>query len=223
MSLLSYKERQQHWEWCREYLDREGFYRVDAKHPPIPGKAGGQYHWQGYLRRATYNPEFAHRLGLLFWDHFKPVFECQPFQLCACAPSGPPIGMIVSTSARRLGIPINVFVARRTPKEFGVDNWFDGIIKPELSVMLVDDVAASTNHMRLASARIKLKLKLSLHRNYFTITNKVGGRFNKNAQHTENYLDNELISLFTMNNFCLHAQEFKERYGCEQKWTGLIR
>lgn len=223
MSLLTYKQRQQYWEWCREFIDREALYRASEDNPPIPGKAGGLYRWQGYLRRATYHPQFADKLGLLFWDHFQPIFESQAFQVCACHPSGVPIGMIISTTARRLGISINVFLARRQPKAFGVDNWFDGVALPQLPVMLVDDVAASTNHMRLASARIQVKLKLPLHRNYFAITNKVGIGFSKESQHTENYLNNELVTLFTMNNFCLSAQAFQERYGHNQQWTGLVR
>ncbi len=219
--MIPYDERQQIWEWCREFIDREGFYRVDDKHPPIPGRGGGEYHWQGYSRRAAFNPHFAHKLGRLFWDHFQPVYECQPFQVCACVPSGPPIGMAISTTARRLGINLNLFLARRESK-LGLDNWFDGVVLPKLPVLIVDDTAGSAEFMRLASARIQTKLGLPLHRNYFAVTNKVGRRFGKHAQHTENYLDNELISLFTMNNFCLTVRAFEDKYGQAPQWTGFV-
>ena len=66
------------------------------------------------------------------------------------------------------------------------------------------------------------KLGLALHKNYFVMIDKVG-RFSKDAQHTENYLDNELVALFTMNNFCRSAVEFEERYGRKPKWSGLVR
>jgi hypothetical protein len=33
VSLLSYAERQAHWEWCREFIDREVIYRADETHP----------------------------------------------------------------------------------------------------------------------------------------------------------------------------------------------
>jgi hypothetical protein len=50
----------------------------------------------------------------------------------------------------------------------------------------------------------------------------VGRGFAKNSQHTENYLDNELVSFFTMNNFCRSVEQFRERYGEEPKWSGLV-
>jgi hypothetical protein len=206
----------------REYIDRECIYRVDDKHPPIPSKVpGGTYGWQFYLRRATFHPDFAYKLGLLFWDHFLPVFQQQPFQIAACIPSGPPIGMAIASVANILGLTLNVFVARREPKHFGVDNWFEGQVV-ELPVLILDDSAASANHMRLASARIQQKLQLPLHRNYFAIVNKVGVGVAKNVQHTENYLDNELITFFTLNNFCKTAQEFKDVYGHAPGWSGPI-
>src|SRR5260221_20905 len=51
--------------------------------------------------------------------------------------------------------------------------------------LLVDDLAASTNHLLLASARVQQKLGLPLYRSYFVIVNKVGRCFDKAAQHTE--------------------------------------
>lgn len=219
--LLSYAERQLHWSWCREYIDRECIYRVDKDHPPIPGKAGGTYVWQFYLRRATFNPEFAHKLGLLFWDHFLPVYLQQPFQVAACEPSGPPIGSAIQATATKIGVPLNLFLVRREPK-FGTDSWFDGQAL-RLPVLIVDDVAASSPFMLNASARIQAKLGLPLHYNYFAIVDKVGRGFGKNAQHTESYLDGQLISLFTMNNFCRDVGQFRDRYGEGPRWTGIVK
>ena len=220
--MLGYAERQAHWNWCREFIDREVIYRADDTHPPIPGKGGGTYVWQFYLRRATYNPEFAFRLGLLFWGHFLPVYRQQPFQVCACEPSGPPIGATIQDTATRLGLPLNVFYARREPKHFGLDNWFDGRIG-NLPVLLVDDIAASSPFMLLASARIQSKLRIPLHRNYFAIVNKVGRGVNKANQHTENYLDGELVTLFNVNNFCPTSRRFLDKYGHPPRWSGIIR
>jgi hypothetical protein len=112
-------------------------------------------------------------------------------------------------------------MARREPKSFGIDNWFDGQILSNMPVLLMDDVAASTNHMLLASARIR-HMGLPLHHNYFAVVNKVGRGVPKEAQHTENYLDGGLACLFTLNNFCLTSQSFKERYGHAPKWTGFV-
>jgi orotate phosphoribosyltransferase len=221
--ILSYEQRQQHWDWCREYIDRECIYRVDDSHPPIPDKVGGTYVWQFYLRRAMFNPHFAHRIGLLFWDHFLPIYEQQPFQVAACEPSGPPIGSAIQAAATRLDLPLNLFLVRREHKSFGTDNWFDGRVLPELPVLIVDDIAASSPFMLNASVRIQVKLGLPLHRNYFTVLNKVGRGFRKQAQHTENYLDGQLISLFTVNNFCCDVEQFRDRYGEGPKWTGIVK
>lgn len=221
--MLSYAERQKHWEWCREFIDKEVIYRADENHPVIPGKApGSTYVWQFYMRRATYNPTFAHKLGLLFWDHFLPTYHKQPFQVCACEPSGPPIGAAIQEIATRLRLPLNVFYARREPKSFGFDNWFDGVVT-DLPVLLVDDVAASAPHMLLASARIQTKLRIPLHRNYFAIINKVGRGVNKHNQHTGSYLDGELVTLFTINNFCQTPRRFINKYGRPPSWSGVVR
>jgi orotate phosphoribosyltransferase len=222
--ILTYRQRQAHWNWCREFLDRECHYRVDENHPKIPSKApGGFYVWQGYLRRATLNPHFAHRLGLLFWDRFLATYQQQPFQICACEPSGITIGMIISTAARRLGLPLNVFIARREPKSFGFGNWFDGAVLPKLPVMIVDDVAASAPFMLHASARVRIKLGLPLHYNYFAVMNKAGIGIGKDFQHTENYLDIELVTFFNMNNICKSAEAFRAQYGTAPNWTGLVK
>ena len=94
-------------------------------------------------------------------------------------------------------LAVNVFYARREPKSFGVDNWFDGRVT-DLPVLMVDDVAASAPFMLQAAARVQQKLKLPLHHQYFCVVNKVGRGVHKNAQHTENYLDGQLVALFTL-------------------------
>jgi orotate phosphoribosyltransferase len=217
-TMLSEAERAAHWEWCREFIDRQAIWRATPEQPGIPGKAkGSTYVWQFYLRRATLNPTFAGRLALLFWDQFGTQYDAAPFQIGACAPSGIPIGCAIQAAR-----PVNLFVIRREPKSFGFDNWFDGRILPDVPVLLVDDLAASAPFLLLASARVQQRLGLPLHRCYFTVVNKVGRGFSKASQHTENYLDNQLISLFTMNNFCRTAADFKERYSEAPKWEGIV-
>lgn len=221
--ILSYQQRQAHWNWCREFIDREAIYRVDETHPMLPGKnPKGKYTFQFYLRRATFNAEFAHRLGLLFWDHFLPLYQQQPFQVCTPEPSGPPIGTAIACAAIVLKLPLNVFSARREAKAFGIDNWFNGRVLPDLPVLMVEDIAASAPFLLRAAIRVQQKLGLPLHRNYFTVVNKVGRGFRKENQHTENYLDGELVTLFTFNNFSRDATEFTLRHGHKQNWTGLV-
>ncbi len=92
-----------------------------------------------------------------------------------------------------------------------------------MPVLMVDDLAASAPFLLLAAARVQHKLRLPLHYLCFTIVNKVGRGFNKTNQHTENLLNNELVSLFTVNNFCRSVEQFRERYGEQPKWKGVLR
>jgi hypothetical protein len=227
--MLSYQQRQSHWEWCRQFIDREAFYRAGecadgSIKPEILGVNHRKFYvWQFYLRRASYNAEFAHRVGLLFWDRFAADFHNQPFQLCGIEPSGVPVAAAIQNTATRLGLRVNVLMCRRAPKSFGIDNWFEGRPWPRTPVLLVDDIAASAPFLRLASARVQSKLNLPLHRNYFTLVNKVGRGVNKANQHTENYLDNELVALFTMNNVNKSPDDFREKYGRLPQWTGIVQ
>jgi orotate phosphoribosyltransferase len=224
MSVLTYQQRAEHWEWCRDHIDRQCIWRATPEFPSIPGKAAGaRYIWQFYLRRGTFHADFSRRLGLLFWDHFAPVFAQQPFQIAACVPSGPPIAVSIQSVARSLGININAFLVRRSPKAFGVDNWFDGRMLPNLPVLLVDDIAASAPFLLLAAARVRQKLRLPLHFNYFCIVNKVGRGFDRASQHTENYPPGELVALYTMNDFCKSVEQYRDRYGDEPKWAGIVK
>jgi hypothetical protein len=221
--MLSYSKREELWRWCREFIDSEAIYRVDATHPMLPGKnPKGRYTFQFYLRRASYNANFAQAVGLLFWDHFLPLYEKQAFQICAPEPSGPPIAAAIQGVASMLNLRLNVFTARREPKAYGLDNWFNGRTL-DLPVLMVEDIAASAPYLLRAATRVQQKLGLPLHRNYFTLVNKVGRGFRKENQHTENYLDGELVALFTFNNFSKDAEDYIWKHGRRQQWTGLIR
>lgn len=224
MSLLTYKERAEHWEWMRAFIDREAIYRVDDTHPALPPMDGKSRYTLGYyLRRATLDAEFAHRLGLLFWDEFAHRYRQQPFQVCAAEPSGPPIACAIQAAATRLGVPLNVFTARREAKGFGLDNWFDGRIIPGLPVVMVDDIAASAPFLLRASIRVQQKLALPLHSHWFTVVAKVGPGIRQVNSHTRNYLDGALVSLFTHANFCRDAADYAIRYGQPQCWSGVVK
>jgi hypothetical protein len=45
LNVLSYQDRQAHWHWWREYIDRQCIYRVDDDHPPIPSSDGTPAIW----------------------------------------------------------------------------------------------------------------------------------------------------------------------------------
>jgi len=223
MPLLSYDDRSKLRENLRRAIEIDAIYRADRSHPRIPGKAPGTtYVWQFYLRRITLQPIFARAIGLLFWDRFLEEFQRQSFQVCACSPSGVPIGCGIAKVARELKLPLTMFFARREPK-FGLDRWFDGPAPQMSPVLLVDDVAASAPFLAAAATRIQQKLEIPLHANYFTVINKVGRNVPMAAQHTDSYLDGELVSLFTLNNFALMSAQFAAVHGRDPAWSGLVR
>jgi hypothetical protein len=52
--ILAYAKRQELWEWCRDFIDREAIYRVDDTHPQLVGKnPKGNYTFQFYLCSAA--------------------------------------------------------------------------------------------------------------------------------------------------------------------------
>lgn len=224
MSILTYQERASHWSWCREFIDREAIYRVDEDHPRLPPMDGKSTYSMGfYLRRATLDAQFAHKLGLLFWDEFAHRYKQQPFQVCAAEPSGPPIGCAIAAAAADLKVPLNLFTARREAKAFGLDNWFDGKVLPGVPVVMVDDIASSAPFLLRASIRVQQKLQLPLHSHWFTVVNKAGPFYKKQYQHTQNWLDGQLVSLFTLANFARDAADYAIRYGKRQQWAGVVK
>lgn len=131
--------------WCRDFIEHRCILRCP------PGKAllltpkGGPNTWQFYLPVATLNQEFAQRVAQMFWQQFTQL----PLQLGACESGGVPL-----MSALQAQFPVNGFVIKKRPKAYGLKNWLEGVVDPELPVLLIDDIMGSGDTLRAQAARL---------------------------------------------------------------------
>jgi orotate phosphoribosyltransferase len=147
-------ERTELLEECRGYIDRHCIFRSPAKAQLLVSKEGGLNAWQFYLPVATLNQGFALTISQLFWDEFRERFEQQPFQLCGCEAGGVGVVTALMSWAHHEGFFVNAFVAKKQAKTYGLKNWLEGVVLPDLPVLLVDDVVASGRTLAAHAARL---------------------------------------------------------------------
>jgi len=97
--------------------------------------------WQFYLRRGLFNLEFLSYVGYLFWDKFADEYHKTPFQIAGLETGATPVtfGILMSAPAFECG-DVNCFTIRKEKKKYGLLNRFEGIVKPNLPVLVVDDL-----------------------------------------------------------------------------------
>lgn len=188
-------------EWCRKHIDDNSIWRSTIGET-IPAKDGGRYFWQFYLRKSLFDPEFAFKIGELFYEQLS-GFD---FQIGSCETAGVPVGVAIQNAFFRRGENINHFSIRKEQKSYGLMNWTEGKLKKGVPVLLVDDLAGSQATLKVAESLIQ-HLKLPLLGHYATLVDKTINC------HKESYLDRKLISLYNLNEFCLTRREYLERYG----------
>jgi hypothetical protein len=150
---LTYAKRQ-NLMFCRDAIDREVIYRADDTHPEIRQGTGEHVCLASTSARDLQSP-LCPCLGLLFWEF--------PAGLSASSIPDMCLPSVRSTDCRciQAAAPVNVFYARREPKAFGFDNWFDGRVLPDMPVLMVDDIAASAPH-RSKLRRVRQKPAVAL-------------------------------------------------------------
>jgi hypothetical protein len=154
--ILGYERRQELWEWCRDYIDREAIYRVDETHPMLPGKnPKGRYTFQFYLRRATFNPEFAHKGQTAVLGRIRGNIPKSSVQICTPEPSGrrsAPLSRPTPCSASRS--TCSRLSARPSLRP---GQLVQRQVLPGVPVLMVEDIAAS--------ALFKLRAAVQVQRN----------------------------------------------------------
>lgn len=141
-----------HHEWCRDFIDRYCILRCAPGKALILAKDGGVNTWQFYMPIAALNQEFAWRIAQMFWEHF----GTERFQICACESGGVPL-----LSALQAHRPVSGFVIKKQAKNYGLKNWLEGRVDPDLPVLLIDDVfgggkTLTTQANRLAEFGLRL-------------------------------------------------------------------
>lgn len=97
--------------------------------------------YQFYMRRGLFNLKFISYVGYLFWDKFADEYHKTPFQIAGLETGATPVtfGILMSAPAFECG-DVNCFSIRKDKKKYGLLNRFEGIVKPDLPVLVVDDV-----------------------------------------------------------------------------------
>jgi len=185
------------WEYLQQEIEHNGIYR-NKPGRYIPGKAPNtRYSWQFYLRRCMFDPLFVLTAAELMIEKL----DLDNVQLGACEDAGVPLACAIS---HLTAIP--VVSIKKARKVYGLLNFTEGPItgKP---ILLVDDLAGSQNTLRQAE-KLLTAFKLPVAKQYATLINKTQGTH-------PTYLDKELISLFTCEDFAMNWDEYVEKYNKE--------
>lgn len=112
--------------------------------------------WQFYLRRGLFNLEFLSYVGYLFWDKFADEYHKTPFQVAGLETGATPVtlGILMAAPAFECG-DVNCFAIRREKKKYGLLNRFEGIVKPDLPVLVVDDLCNTKGTIAQAFTHLK--------------------------------------------------------------------
>jgi orotate phosphoribosyltransferase len=125
------------WEWCRQFIEHNCVYRSPPGEYLLLAPEGGLNVWQYYLPIAVLDQEFAERIERLFEVA---IYGDVPekFQLCGCESGG---SLLVSVLQHYGSYP--GFMVKKAAKSYGLQNWLEGPVDPELPVLLVDDIVGT--------------------------------------------------------------------------------
>lgn len=192
---------QELYQWTKQYIDKCCIVRNRA----MPGKSpGSTYSWMFYLRRGLFNPEFLSAVGQLFYYKMQREVGHLNFQLAGLETAATPMLAGIPLVGRAMGIHTNAFVVRKERKQYGLENWIEGI-PCDLPTMIIDDLCNSTASM--AKCRSVLQVHgIPVLPYAFSIVNKYNKQTHDAARETTDmYLpsDIKVLSLFTLDDFNL--------------------
>ncbi len=202
--------------WLRKYIDENCIVRGQFMKGKVPGTT---YTWCFYLRKGLYNPEFNKHLAVCFLYKIKKEVGHFDFQLSGLETAATPMVTSLPIYAKQLlDIDLHSFIFRKAPKEYGLEEPWEGTPKFDTPTLLVDDLANSTMSLKICS---------DICRNYeiqklnyaFVIVNKVNRSYYDMGLPEEQYSKSEhelrqkhdmyldpnttIISLFDMDEFNL--------------------
>jgi orotate phosphoribosyltransferase len=103
------------------------------------------------LRRGIYNPQFLQFVGFLFWEIFHEEYKQTPFQLCGMESAAPPLITGLALAALEYDInDLNCFAIRKEKKYYGMQQTYEGTIKKDRPVLIVDDLFNRLTALRKA-------------------------------------------------------------------------
>lgn len=145
---MEWDSKVRHWEWCRAFIEEHCILRSPPGTTLLTsrGKGGVPSSWQFYMPVAVLDQQFAYRIATMFWEYFGPKM---PFQICACESGGVPL--LSAVQAQR---PVNGFVIKKKAKAYGLMNWLEGIVDPDVPVLLLDDLTGSGRTLSAQATRL---------------------------------------------------------------------
>jgi orotate phosphoribosyltransferase len=148
-----------------------------AKNPtPTFGKMPGtRYSWQIQLHKAYYNLTFLEAVGSelcrLIDENITDEDRSKGFQLAGPITAAPIMLAIASKYKQLQSVHLNVFVVRDSRKWYGDNNMLEGIVLDQ-PVLLVNDLANSTNKYLIAEHAIKAEKDIEIFDFVAAIMNK---------------------------------------------------
>lgn len=206
--------------WARRYIDEKCIYRG----PPIPGKVPGTvYTWQFYLRNGLFKYDFLSAVSQMFIYKIQKEIGHFEFQLAGLESASTPMLAGIPLVSAAMGYDINAFSVRKERKEYGLQNWIEGVPN-EKPVMLVDDLCNSQVSMRKAYDIIDAH-HLKIFDHAFCIVNKVNkDELSKEKERTDKHLPKniKMIYLFDLDDFNLSNKVFGRHRLLEENPSDLI-
>lgn len=136
-------------EWCRRFIDDHCVFRSPPGELIITSPDYSVNAWQFYMPIACLNPEFAERVGRLFWQGYGARDEA--FQLCGCESGG---SLLVSVLQGTAPFAAPGFMVKKAAKTYGLKNWIEGVADPALPVLLIEDVVGSGKTINAQEKRL---------------------------------------------------------------------
>jgi orotate phosphoribosyltransferase len=112
----------------------------------LPAKGGGTYSWIFYMRKRLFTPAFLTDVGEVFLHLMRERFPDMGFQIAGVETGSTPLVVGLPLVAHQMGIKINSFSIRKHQKEYGLQNWMEGVPN-EKPVVVVDDIYNSGGTM----------------------------------------------------------------------------
>jgi orotate phosphoribosyltransferase len=197
-------------DWCRDFIDHNCFLRCPPGQRLILSPDGKLNTWQIYMPIAMLDQQFAEYMVRMFWQHFA---DKGPFQICACESGGIPLMCAIQA---RHNVP--GFVFRKKAKDYGIKNWLEGVVDPDLPVLLVDDGRGTGKTLRTRAERL-VEFGLKLHPEMFVIATfkKVGPQTIEVGEQ-----EHSLVSLFDASDFARTWEEYVAKYKRQPQFVGTI-
>lgn len=199
--MISDKEYEDLYKWTEDYIDKKCIIRKTGMPGKIPGT---KYSWIFYLRNGLFNHEFSSAIAQMFLYKIEKEVGHFDFQICGLETASTPMLATIPLVGRIFGLDINSFSIRKNQKEYGLQNWIEGIPNDK-PCLILDDLCNSSMSMKKAYDVIQ-KQKLPILSQSFCIVNKVNKQtHDKDRVEHDMYLpkDMKVLYLYDLDNFNL--------------------